>query len=327
MGERSGRVLLQGRRSLPERIYRRVRWRLYVDRAGGPGDSLLLAGSARGGTTWAAEAVVHDQNVRYVFEPFHPDHVPLAQRFQPRRYLRPDDRDPEATALAARLLTGEGRSWWTDHYNRAVLPRHRLVKEVRANLLLGWLKERFPGLRMALLVRHPCAVVASQLAAGWDFHTGIDNLLSQPQLVDDHLRDVLPLLRAARDPVEQMALTWCVENIVPLRQFGRGEIHVICYEHLVRRPSEELPKLMAFYGLAFKASAIGQMARASRTTTVSSALATGNDPVSSWSGRLTEAQVATIMRLVSAFGLDRLYGPEPMPRMPDPALLLGTGQA
>lgn len=309
-------------RNLPSRLYRRLRWHLYFDLGGGPEDTLFLAGSPRGGTTWAAELVVYRQNLRFVFEPFHPDRVEFARSFRPRQYLRPEWAEPQLVQAANRLVAGQIRSWWTDHYTRSPLPRKRLVKEVRANLILAWLKTRFPEMRVALLLRHPCAVAASQLSAGWDFHTEVDYILAQPELVDDYLRDHKGLLQRSHSRVEQQVLMWCIENFVPIQQFRRSDIHVLFYENLVREPKRELQRLLEFFGLPFHEDVLTRVPKPSQTTMSSSVLAKGGDSIVSWRNQLSAHDVAGAMALLSAFGLDRIYGPDPLPQLDSSEALL-----
>jgi hypothetical protein len=69
-----------------------------------------------------------------------------------------------------------------------------------------------------LLLRHPCAVVASRLALGWK-----DNLfetMEQEDLVEDFLLPMETRIRAASDGFERHLFLWCIDNYVPLRQFG-----------------------------------------------------------------------------------------------------------
>jgi len=128
---------------------------LYVDTAGGLENTIFLAGSGRSGTTWIAELMNFDNSYRFIFEPLHINRVPLAKPFGWRRYLRPDDDNPELLDSMKTILGGRFRNSWTDHFNRCWIPKKRLVKEIRANLLLGWLHKHFPQVRIVLLLRHP----------------------------------------------------------------------------------------------------------------------------------------------------------------------------
>ena len=287
---------------------------LYLDL--GKGDhrsSVFLAGTGRSGTTWLSDVVNHRGGYRYVFEPFHPGKVEALAHFRPRQYLRPDDRREVFLGPARRVLTGGLRDPWTDRFHRGFLPRRRLIKDIRANLLLGWLGANFPGMPIVLLLRHPCAVVASRLALGWK-----DNLfetMEQEDLVEDFLSPMETRIRAARDDFERHLFLWCIDNYVPLKQFGPGEIHLAFYENLLARPKEELRRLFAFLGEDFDDRAYRNLERPSP-------LSRKDAPEGpSVGGRRLEEAV----EILSLFGLDRVYGEGTMPD-PSGAYALMAGE-
>ncbi len=308
-------------RSLPQRVYGRVRGQLYHD-FGGSTATLFLAGSPRSGTTWVAEMIVAGRNIRLVFEPFHSDEVPLAGGFGRWRYLRPSNHDAAAVASARRIIAGSIRSTWTDRFNRAVFPRQRLIKEVRANLLLGWLSAHVPNMPMALVMRHPLAVAASQQAVGWRFDAETQALLDQADLLEDHLGPLRSVFEDARTPAEQAVAMWCAENYVPLRQFGRGQIHIVCYEQLVARPEAEFDRLLSHYGLPYSRDLLHRIGRPSGVSARNSPIARGEDALRSWQAAFDGADRKRLLALLEPFGLDRVYRDDPMPLLDDPNQLL-----
>jgi len=282
--------------------------------------SVFLAGTGRSGTTWLSDVVNHRGGYRYVFEPFHPGKVEAFAHFRPRQYLRPDDRREEFLGPARKMLAGRLRDPWTDRFHRGFLPRRRLIKDIRANLLLGWIKANFPGMPIILLLRHPCAVVASRLALGWK-----DNLfetLEQQDLIEDYLLPVEAHIRAARDDFERHLFLWCIDNYVPLKQFGSGGIHLAFYENLLVHPKEELRRLFAFLGEDFDDRAYRNL---NRPSPLSRREAAGRPSVDGWRRRITRPRLERTLEILDLFGLDRLYGEE---TMPDPsgayALMGGT---
>ena len=306
---------------MARRIQRRLRGQLFIDRAGSD-TSRFLAGSPRSGTTWIAEMVTAGQNMRLVFEPFHPEEVPSSRAFEHRQYLRPNSCEQPYRQVAERIVSGSTRSSWSDRFNHTTLPRGRLIKEVRANLMLGWLHARFPRMPICLVIRHPAAVLASQKGIDWDFHAETARLLAQDQLMEDHLTPFVDLLRRAESEIEQSLLVWCVENYVPLQQLRRGDLHVVCYEHLVERPEDEFRKLMSFYQLPFNDELMSLVGRPSGVTAKGSAVVAGGDLLRSWQDKISPDERRRIVELLHLFGLDRLYGEDPMPLLDDPNTLL-----
>ena len=281
-------------------------------------NSVFLAGSGRSGTTWLSDVVNHRGEYRYVFEPFHPGKVQALANFRPRQYLRPDDRRETFLTPARRVLTGGLRNPWTDRFHRGFLPKRRLIKDIRANLLLGWLGANFPGMPIVLLLRHPCAVVASRLALGW--RDNLFGMMEQEDLLEDFLSPMETRIRAARDDFERHLFLWCIDNYVPLRQFEPGGIHLAFYENLLIHPKEELRRLFAFLGEDFDDRAYRSLERPS---SLSRNDAPENPSVDGWRRRVSGCRLEEAVEILSLFGLDRIYGVGTMPNPSGAYALMG----
>jgi hypothetical protein len=283
---------------------------LYVDLGRDHRASVFLAGSGRAGTTWVSELINYRGEYRYVFEPFHPGKVDAFKNFRSKQYLRPDDRREEYLGPARKVLTGGLRSRWTDRVHRKFVARRRLIKDIRANLLLGWMRANFPGMPIILLLRHPCAVVASRLALGWK-----DNLyetMEQRELVEDFLGPMEPEIRGARDAFERHLFLWCIENYVPLKQLAPEEIHLAFYENFLVHPEEEIYRLFSFLGKGFDERVYSTLKRPSPLSRKDAE----RPSVDAWRRHISNAQLERAAEIQGLFGLQRLYGER---MMPDPS--------
>jgi hypothetical protein len=236
--------------------------------------------------------------------------------------LRPDD-TREAFLEPARLaLSGALRDPWTDRYNAKFVARRRLIKDIRANLLLGWMRANFPGMPIVLLLRHPCAVVTSRLALGWK--DNLDETMSQEDLVEDFLLPMEAEIRAARDDFERHLFLWCIDNYVPLRQFARGEIHLVFYEDLLENPDDGLQSLFRFLGEDLDDRVYDKLGRPSPL----SRREAPSPSVDRWRAHVNARRLERAREILALFGLDRVYGEGPMP---DPSgaysLMKGKGGA
>ena len=274
---------------------------LHVDLGRDHRDAVFLAGSGRSGTTWVSEIVNYRNEYRFVFEPFHPGKVRVCKNFRRKQYLRPDDRREEYLGPARTILTGGLRSTWTDRFNKKFVARRRLIKDIRANLLLGWMRANFPGMPMILLLRHPCAVAASRISLGW--RDNLSETMEQGDLVEDFLLPVEAEIRTARDAFERHVFSWCVENYVPLRQFGAGEIQLSFYENFLAHPEDEIPRLFNFLGEDFDARVYRTLRRPKDE----------KGSADAWRRCVSSSQLQRTVEILALFGLDRVYGEGAMP--------------
>ena len=247
---------------------------------------------------------------------FQPRVVGPFGHFRTKQYLRPDDQREEFLKPARRALTGGLRDPWTDRFNGRIVARRRLIKDIRATLLLGWMRANFPGMPIILLLRHPCAVVISRLALGW--RDNLSETMEQRELVEDFLLPMEAEIRAAKDDFERHLFLWCIDNYVPLKQFRPQEVHLTFYENLLARPGAELQSLFDFLGDDFDYRVYRRMRRPSL-------LGRKNTPSPStegWRTRVSAHQLERTMEILRLFSLDQLYTEG---TMPDPTFALMDG--
>jgi hypothetical protein len=281
--------------------------RLYRDVGGGPEDCMLLAGMARSGTTWLAETICSQLECRLIFEPFHPDLVPPYSGLEYQQYLRPHEESTRFQSFFEPLASGRMRNRWIDREVAYLRPGCRLIKAVRGSLVLGWIHARYPTLPLLLVVRHPCANVASFLRLGWSSDRDIESILAQRALVEDHVAEHMGTLERATHPHQRIAVLWCVVNLVPLRQLGREGLHRFYYEDLRDRPYETVPRVFEALRRPFDESVYGELDRASRTAKRPSDFGRRAQSTQRWRTELGDSRVDDVLEIVAAFGLDHLY--------------------
>jgi hypothetical protein len=286
----------------------RVVSRLYRDGAGGPKEAVIVAGVARSGTTWLAEVLASQLHGRLMFEPFHPSYVPGFEAFEYLQYMRRHGDAPDLEGFVSRVLSGEVRDpEWVDRMVSVLRPEVRIVKAVRANLMLRWILDRFPGTPTLLIVRHPCAVVASFAKLGWSARRDLDSILRQDDLLDDHLRDVSGILESPLSAHQEVAVVWCVNHRVVLNQCSGSKLIGVHYEDLVNRPEGELPRIFEAIGRDYDETVYKTLRRPSRTTLSVPARDHGAGRDAEWFRALGASRVSDIQEIVAAFGLDHLY--------------------
>lgn len=292
------------------KIIREFRGQLHFDN-GDYRDTVILAGSGRSGTTWVQELINNQNDFRIMFEPFHSLKIDLLKTWNFRQYIRSDDSRDMFLIPATRILSGGIRHKWIDRYNRKTFPGKRLIKDIRIQLLLHWIKGHFPEIPIIVLLRHPCAVANSRLKQGWPAH--LEDFLIQDDLFDDFLDPFRQEIENAKDLFDQQIFMWCIENYVPLKQFKENEILVVFYEQLCRNPHQEMSRMMEYIGKSFSSDMLDKISRPSAQSRKDSAIISGVDPVSAWRNDISDEQVKRAVEILRMFGLHQVYSDSDMP--------------
>lgn len=277
-----------------------------------PADALVVAGAPRGGTTWLAETLAQLPATSLLWEPLYgpslPENEELSLSWRP--YLPEEQRDTAIEAHFRKLHSGARLA-------PAIVPRtapHRLVatrrwivKYCRVTRLVPWLTQRFPGLLPIVIVRHPCAVVASQLRHGDWSHLGGDAY--QPGQTRPLGADLEARFSSWRSIEEHLAATWCIDFLHVLRHRDNDRRWItIAYEELLSRPHDTMARVLGRLGERMNGELLAQLDRPSRTTRPDAALVRGGDQLSGWRETLDDEQVKRVLDVVAAFGLTDVYG-------------------
>jgi hypothetical protein len=251
--------------------------------------------------------------VRVIFEPFHPRHGVAVLRDSRYTYLASDDRRPDLHDALRRLVHGHDRTDWTEQFNPPWrwIYRRRLLKAVRANLMAPWLYAHFPDCRHLLLVRHPAAVVASQLQGGWQLSSR--RLRDQPALAG--LLDMQRLDRFGWPASGFLSnlLFWAIENAVALRAARRSGALLLFYEELCLQPEREIQRIAEHLGVAFPARVSRRLDKSSWSSDRRVGTLPAEEKVSRWMRTTSDAQIELIGDVLAACGLAGLYGRDPLP--------------
>ncbi len=293
-------------------VLRRVQLDLNPD----PAAAVVVAGTGRSGTAWVANIVNYANEYRYLFEPFNPFKTVELRHFRYRQYLRPSDEDPAFVLPARLVLSGAVRNPWVDQFNRRLVSRRRVIPEIRANLMLKWLRNRFPETPIVWLMRHPCADANSRMRLGWQTH--LEEILDQPLLLDDLVGEFRDHIANAATEFDRHIYLWCVENYVPFRQLAPYDVHVAYYENFCERPKFEFDRLFRYLKRPYNRDVFSQLYHPTVLSREESAIVTGSNLIDAWRTWVTPEQIERAMEILALFGLDRLYGTDSMPKVTDP---------
>ncbi len=229
----------------------------------------VIAGFGRSGTTWVQDVIAQSNCLRAVFEPLHPGQIGGADAFA-HRYVPADSDEEDLYRFLYKFMHGRYHSLWADYRVVATLLRpmrhnfvssyqirrylkhwirsankigiywnqrrydRRIVKFVRANMMLGWIKSKFDA-RIVFMIRHPVPVILSQLKSprAWKAQDYIVRYRADARLLDAIGDDLRTMLFRDLSDTEGLALCWCIENTIALRQAEQTGIAVIYYEKLL----------------------------------------------------------------------------------------------
>ena len=245
-------------------------------------ETVIIAGSGRSGTTWVQDSLAAANNMRTLFEPLKPDSVSSAADFA-YQYVDVHANNDELTTFMEKVFSGEMRSIWVNYrlrpdgfnvfknglkdtyfYLRKSYRHYKkygaagngnngmIVKFIRANLMLPWIVANF-NIRTALIIRHPCAVVASRLKlprAFWGAEMTINRYRKDPAVVELVMNEFGVDIGDDMSAASALTCVWCIENLLPIRWAAESNYDVFAYENLLADDGSEWGRLVTHLGLA-----------------------------------------------------------------------------
>lgn len=310
---------------------------------------LVIAGFGRSGTTWLQDSIAAANQLRAVFEPLNPDAIRGAEPYA-YRFVSASASAPELYRLLRHYFFDEFHSPWADYriiaqklvcrpadlaswartrrilrqyerafrylriYRRQRQYSRRIVKFVRANMMLSWLKQTFDA-RIVFIVRHPAAVVTSQLHSlvSWKPYARIEQFRKDNGLLEMLGEGSRKLLFQSLDEIEACTLLWCIENQEALRQVRESNIHAVFYEDLIRDGQCRWREITSVLGL--------EIVPSEELVALPSQQAWGRQaedpavvhPYAAWTRRIDEATTTRIQSILDAAHVDFYHVGDPLP--------------
>lgn len=276
--------------------------------------AMVICADPRGGSTWLYEILSQIRGVAGLWEPLNIGEVNHFRKlgFGHRHYIEENEISPEARQAFTQLFRGNCREPYILHRTsfRTLRDAEKImVKFCRASQLLPWLTREFKFVHKPVhLVRHPCAVVASQIKYGaWD---KVQPGFSQQQIMSDPLMRPHADILQRIDTVEaRLAAVWAMTNHIALNHPQRhARWCTISYEDLVSNPADTLSVILEDWG-GLDTSIDEIVGKPSQTTLGTSPILLGKqqEQLSYWQKSLTQEQIRNILNTVEALGVE-IYG-------------------
>lgn len=189
-----------------------------------------------------------------------------------------------------------------------------IFKFCYGNLMLPWLVDHF-SIKPIVLLRHPCAVVSSQLQLRPIKKALTHNHYMVPSFrYDEIYRETKHLLEVAHTAEEVIAYQWCLEASYMINHdYHNNKWITVYYEDLYCNYEDRLRDIFSWLQVKMPEGLVHERSRLSRT-----ALPQSMEPImkgtqlSQWKQRLSTDQIERILNMVAAFKID-VYDEDIMP--------------
>lgn len=283
-------------------------------------NTIALFTNPRGGSTWLAEQLSLRLNAGYIFEPFYRGRYdtfgnePITKipgkgylnnlKFWYYQPIPERENWPEARSTLDRLFNRKNfhPAIWHQSSNKNYHQFEKVVvKFCYANLMLPWLTQHF-NIASILLVRHPCAVINSQLRCrnDWDKvkeHPAFNIPQCQYNAIFKKYESVL---KTIKHPEENLAATWAFTMLTTIMH-PKNNINwlTVSYESLLQNPEYEAQRINDRYHLNLRLSNDDTFQKSSATKVHQDKVG-----IDKWKKQLTKTQVARIFSILDQFGID-----------------------
>ncbi|MCS4047514.1 hypothetical protein GGQ04_002662 [Salinibacter ruber] len=169
-------------------------------------------------------------------------------------------------------------------------------------MLLPWMVERF-GVRAVYMIRHPCAVVASQLRHGnWD---EVEKSFCDHPVLFAEYPHISTVFENIQRQDEILAFNWAIQNFVPLiylQDFPDAFI-ATTYEQMHEERMKEVTRLFRELGEELPSRAESMLNQPSATTKNEATSQHSQAQLAKWRRHLSETQINRILSVTHEVGI------------------------
>ena len=269
---------------------------------------ILILGHGRSGTSWVGNIFSAARRVLYYFEPCNPAFTGKGDFDVWFRYLRPGAQDrlfEEAFDAVFHGLPFPGQQWNRAQWHR-LLPGYRIVvKEVAAFMAVEWVHDRYKP-EVLMIIRHPCAVILSELGQGTPPERSMMELLGQSELFEDHLDPYRLTMEKASSPFETLGAIWGARHRVLANNLSRYPgWQIALYEDLCADPVGGFQQLLRHFGFPWTEAMERYVVQRStgHVPGLYSVRRNSAQQINRWKHEMTLAEVNAVRRYVEPFDL------------------------
>lgn len=269
-----------------------------------PLSNFLIFSDPRGGSTWLAEILNQILKLPIIWEPLDTKYNKNFRNlsFGHREYIPKDEKSTQIKFEFEKLFKGKILNFYNapfyDVYD-LFFAKNFLIKLCRGNTLLPWILTNFELEHKPIhLVRHPLAVISSQIKHGaWpDTNQYTIPTKRNKSLYIPHQK----YLNTLKSQEEILAATWCITNSYLLNHADRHSKWItVFYEDLFLNPQKNLQHIFNQWNIELDTSLI-QVRKPSRMTKNNSPV-DKKEQLSLWNRSLSKSQINKILKVMEYF--------------------------
>lgn len=279
--------------------------------------AIIISGVPRGGSTWFAELLNTDKKSAIIWEPLHLNFYDGFNEFNLkwRPFFNENNNDNNLKQAFKTVLTGNRLTLGVlqkTNIEQLKNSNYLIVKFCRANRLLPYLTYNFKFGKVIHLLRHPCAVVASQLKFGaWD---DVLPYFTEEELAPDgYIENYYDIIKPIKTIEEKLAAIWCLDNLIPLTQNNHNKWISITYENLMLTPEKTFNRLNITFTDDMKQKFYKPSSTTKKGSPINNDKSSIVNQLSYWKKKLNPQQIESILNIVEAFKLNTIYNDDIYP--------------
>lgn len=280
-------------------LVRRVNYRgIYLEINPKPFPTCVVAGYTRSGTTYVGELLSSILDAKFVFEPLHSDAVKEVSFFHSRESAGTIEGNPKYLNALRKVFGPKYRGRCRGH--RFVYRNDRVVKIVRGMFYLDIISNLYPKAKFCVVIRNPASAIASRMRQGFDVPDQSNCLVD---IEDDLTPEQRRVLKTAHSVHEELALSWCLDNKVALKNIGQANFSLAHYEDVILSPYRQTKALLDFIGDEVPERRVRRELSLYRSVAPRDITRL----IRGWEGLLGDRELNEIAEIVEVFGLSHLY--------------------
>jgi hypothetical protein len=283
-----------------------------------PDEQILIFSDPRGGSTWLTEIIHTIPNTAIIWEPFNINEVEAVKKlgFGWRQYIPENQSWPEAKKVITKICSGKIVNEWTmlvtgvkDYYRSNQL----IVKICRGNMLLPWIANQIKfKFSPIYLVRHPFAVVSSQIKQG-GWNSPFKKFEAPKIPFNGVYQDHNEFLSTLTTKEEILTAYWCLTNKIPLNhRYNNKKWITVYYEDLLLNPESNINRIFQKWGLPVPLDIFLKIQQKSYTTNKNTNILDTNTQLFKWKDNFTDDQLKKMMAVLDYFHI-QIYSTSALP--------------